>query len=377
MKYRTGFLLVVIITSALKINAADTDSASGKTENNDWGMEIAGSYGFLIAHRDALMPLQQEHLISLEGSLFRSSDGSKKWERAFLFPEKGIHFSWIRPGSSERLGNAFAIYPYLDFPLKNGSGRHLWLRYGMGLGYIEKTFNPSDNYRNVAIGSHLNGVIHFGLKYRIQSGKSSSIDLGIQLTHFSNGSVRIPNLGINLPAASVSYRMGGRTPKSYLEKDSGIVKRPASISIMTAIGFKEVYPAEGPLYHAATLSTTYFFGSSRKSEWGIGADLFYDNSLSVRNGQLNGDSSKVADFRAGIHGAWSMQISKISLLFNMGFYPYTVFKSDGNFYHRIGLRYDFGKIFACMQLKTHYARADYIEWGIGMNIIRIKKTSSR
>jgi hypothetical protein len=126
-------------------------------------------------------------------------------------------------------------------------------------------------------------------------------------------------------------------------------------------------------YNAATLSGTWFFASSKKHVWGIGSDLFYDNSLSVKNGQLYGDYSKAADFRPGIHGAWMLEVNRLGILANIGFYPYTAYKNDGNFYHRIGLRYGFGNLIACLQLKTHYARADFVEWGIGWNFKSKKK----
>lgn len=372
----TAFLLLHLffIYNGKAMTLLSTDSISSSER---YGSEITATYGFLIAHRDALLPLQQSHLTSLEGSFFRTSDGSKAWERSFLLPEKGIHVSYIRTGSPDRLGNALAVFPYLDFPLNNRPDRHLWFRYGMGIGYVEHVFNPSDNFKNVAIGSHVNGVIHFGLRYRMYSGNSSSVDIGLQLTHFSNGSIRVPNLGINLPAACVSYRLGGNKKGTTVQKDTSGFNRNGSVSILAATGIKEVYPAEGPMYHAATISATYFFTSKKRHDWGLGTDFFYDNSLSVRNAAMTGDSSKSANFRPGIHGAWRMSISRISLLFNMGFYPYTAYKNDGNFYHRIGLRYDFGKIFACMQLKTHYARADFIEWGLGMNITKNRKTTDR
>jgi hypothetical protein len=69
--------------------------------------------------------------------------------------------------------------------------------------------------------------------------------------------------------------------------------------------------------------------------------------------------------RPGIHGAYQLRIATIGLLFNLGFYPYTRYKNDGNFYHRIGLRYYHERFFACVNLKTHYARADFFEWGLG------------
>ena len=60
-------------------------------------------------------------------------------------------------------------------------------------------------------------------------------------------------------------------------------------------------------------------------------------------------------------------------MFNMGHYLYNGWKDDGNIYHRICLNYYFEKLFICLNLKTHYARADMVELGVGY---RIKKKNS-
>ena len=147
-----------------------------------------------------------------------------------------------------------------------------------------------------------------------------------------------------------------------------------TISTFIAGGTKEIYPNLGPRYFSTTLSSTYFFPAKHKSDLGLGLDFFYDNSLSIKNSRENGDSSRSANFRPGIHGSYQLKVASIGVLFDMGFYPYTEYKGDGLFYHRIGLRYYFKDLYACINLKTHYARADFIEWGIGWNF-NLKKSA--
>ena len=130
----------------------------------------------------------------------------------------------------------------------------------------------------------------------------------------------------------------------------------------------------GPKYYAAIFSSTYFFPAKHKSDLGLGLDFFYDNSLSIKNSRETGDSAQSANFRPGIHGSYQLKVASIGILFDMGFYPYSEYKGDGLFYHRIGVRYYFKNLFACINLKTHYARADFIEWGVGWNL-NLKKSS--
>lgn len=373
---RTTVVLLLLCSFAHGVSAeGENQPSSGEASlPGKWGMEGRITYGFLIAHRVALMPLQQQHLYSAEASFFKTTSGEHEWETGFLYPEKGIHVAWIQPGSPEKLGNAFAVYPYLDFPLYEKTDQRFWLRYGMGLGYIQHVFDPVTNYTNSAIGSHLNGVIHIGLSFRKNVDAHTVFSIGAGMTHFSNGSFRMPNLGINLPAATVGInRYFGSCDKKISGPENDTV-RSGSLAVFAAGGLKEIYPALGPRYHTVTISSTYFFPSSHKSDLGLGLDLFYDNSLSVKNGRETGDYSKSADYRPGIYGAYQLRIASLGLLFNMGFYPYTAYKNDGFFYHRIGLRYYFKNLFLCINLKTHYARADFIEWGLGWNFNR-KRTN--
>ena len=60
-------------------------------------------------------------------------------------------------------------------------------------------------------------------------------------------------------------------------------------------------------------------------------------------------------------------MGKFSLKLQQGFYVYTQIKDDGILYNRIGMQYNVGKkYFACINLKSHFAKADYMEWGGGI-----------
>lgn len=347
---------ILLTLSALQLKADDLSGAFG----------VSGriGYGFLMAHREALVPLQESHLVSAEISVFKTTRGEEEWERDYLLPEKGIQLEVMRTGT-EKLGTAVALYPYVDFPLNGESKRSLWLRYGIGLGYVSRIFDPEENYKNAAVGTHINGVLHIDLQYRGRITKNGFAELGLGVTHFSNGSTRMPNLGVNFPKATFGYRQyfGQSTPTNVeMTKNQ---RKPACWQVYVAGGVKETYPVLGDEYPAGTFDAACFPATGRRSRFGIGCDLFYDASLSVRQERLTGSSRKDTDFRAGIYGAWEMRLGAIGIGFNMGLYPYTVYKEDGLFYHRIGLKYHFKRLFLCTNLKTHYARADFIEWGLG------------
>ena len=359
-----SFRLVAITIFLLfthQISATDSDSTNGK-----YSWSIRRDHGFLIAHRPALVPLQEKHISGFEISLAKISSGKNEWEREFLNPNRGITFAYFDLGSPDKLGYGFAVYPYIDFPLNKNSDNKFIFRYGIGLGWVEKTFNSSDNFKNAAIGSHFNGIIHFDLRYEKRLSRLSLLEISTGITHYSNGSYSIPNLGINVATLNLAYTryFGERLAINSARSDL----KPKSSNWIAYIGagLKKIYPPEGKQYNIGVISFSRMTSIGNKSNWGIGIDGFYDNSLSARlknsNSELKGFSD---DVRAGIFGAIEVSVGKTGLLFNMGHYLYSRWKEDGNIYHRICVRQYFENFFLCMNLKTHYARADFVEFGIG------------
>jgi len=366
MKYCVCILFFLNIISA---NAAGNDSTDGV-----WNLQMRFDYGFVIAHRPQLEPIQEEHVRGFEVTLERFSTGEKDWQNIYNYPGYGITLAGFDLGSPARLGRGICLYPYVDFPLGKNPNGGLHFRYGMGLGYVEKIFNSGDNHKNAAVGSHINGIIHFDLHVKRKISGRTSLEFGAGITHFSNGSFSMPNLGINIATVNLAlhHSFGNRMPLQH--KQLPVASKKAEVHTYVGGFYKKIYPPLGRSFFAATLSTMYFRPFNLKSAWGVGADIFYDNSLSYRIETVDEEPATGWDnFRPGIYGAYHLNVGKMGVMFNMGFYLYTAWKNDGNVYQRICLRYYFEKTFICLNLKSHYARADFIELGFGYRFKNIKK----
>ena len=344
-------------------------SQSNDSTVGSWALSARAEYGFVIAHRPALRPLQVEHSKGFELSFAKVSTGKKEWERAFMNPAKGLTLAVIQTGTP-RLGTGIAIYPWIDFPLNQNTKSRLDFRYGLGLGWIENTFNAEDNYKNAAIGSHINGVIHFDLHFETKLSKRSTLEIGAGITHFSNAAIKLPNLGVNIATANLAYTQIFGNNKALAKAEHADAIHSNEWSIYIAAGSKEIYPPQGNSYGAGVISVLRLHRYSNRSSWGIGHDLFYDKSLQVREARLNWEAKGFTDnIRGGIYGTYYMSAGQLGLLFGMGAYYFSRWKEDGFLYHRIGLRYSFEKLFVCMNLKTHFARADFLELGLGYRFI--------
>ena len=159
-------------------------------------------YGFLYAQHLELEKFNA-HFPAFEINVQQLTYGKHKWERAYGYPILGISLFYSGLGNSEELGQAFALMPFINFPLYREKNFKIGFRFALGIGYLTNKFDRLNNYTNLAIGSHLNAAVNlqFEARYRINPWLTASA--GICLQHFSNGSLKTPNYGVNAPLVNL------------------------------------------------------------------------------------------------------------------------------------------------------------------------------
>jgi len=130
---------------------------------------------------------------------------------------------------------------------------------------------------------------------------------------------------------------------------------------------KEIPPPTGRKYAAMVLSLLAERRISYKSAFGLGFDGFYDSSLrSIIQQRTDELVTPIHVMQLGAVFSYSLFFDRVSLKIQQGYYLVDAWKLNGSFYHRVGLRYSIGKhIYAQLTLKTHFAKADYGELGVG------------
>ncbi|MBS1765326.1 MAG: acyloxyacyl hydrolase [Bacteroidetes bacterium] len=353
--------LAVIMFSLCVFAEANAQTVSGSISAG-----VEGHYGFVFAHRPSMQPLQHSHLGAVVFTLSHQTNGSKQWHSLYHYPEIGLKYGFYGLGNKEQLGYGHAVYPYIDIPLGKSFNHPLHFQFGWGLGYITKPYTRLENYKNVAIGSHLNAVIAFNFHTEIRLTERDIVAPAIGLTHFSNGSTAMPNLGINLTTVQLHYRHSFGTKKEVVTPSLSDFKKHLRIATFGSWAFKQVYPLAGKTWYAYSLSANVLKQYSAKSAVGLGADFIYDPSISFRMKKEKMAINSSSDIRLGMAASYEVIVSDFSVILQMGLYAKSAWKQDGIYYNRLGMRYVFAKnIFATINLKTHLARADFIEWGIG------------
>jgi len=361
-------LLTILISFPVTLVLAQ-DTTAHRME-----LSLGIHHGFLVAHRPLIVPMQQDHINGLEANFAVRPNGSRPWHHVYGFPEMGLSLAVWNLGNPKQLGTGVSLIPYLDFPLAKGKNSSFDLKFGWGIGYVEKIFDADVNYKNVAIGTHWNYALILQPKFKTKITKNLGLNLGLSITHFSNGSTVTPNLGINLASVTggLSYSFG-----QYNAVNTNTLPaftKSSRTTFFGAVGLKQVYPAEGKTFFVSTVSGNHAWQLSPKSAFGAGLDVFFDTSvdqkLEEQGEELN---SSLEQTKLGLHGSYDLVISDLSVIVNMGVYLYNKITNDGTFYQRVGLRYRITeKLFVLMQLKTHWGKADFVEWGVGYRIDKLK-----
>lgn len=308
-----------------------------------------------------MKPLADHHFYLHELNLFKRTSGNEAWHHHFNFPETGIgilYSNLVDPA----LGKVVAIYPYIDYPLIKRS-KSLSFKGGIGLGYATEKHDINQNHENIAIGSHLNAAITLQLKLRFITGRYR-VETGPALTHLSNGTVNMPNLGINL----IHWKLG----LSYLAKEQPLehseFEEPKKSWFRASLswGIREIAPPGSDKYHALSLSGQIQNFWTQKVDYILGGDVFYNSSINARfDDEIPNISKNIYNFQIGAAGGVALKMNPIHFTFQMGAYLLDKHRLDGTFYHRYGLHFLLHKNFGInLTLKTHFAKADYIETGI-------------
>ncbi len=355
--WKNALILLCILTGSRYLQAQDTLPFS---------IGARGQYGFLIAHHHSMAHLVTRHIPSAELFAEFGVSGKKPWHHQYRRPSYGFSF-YTGQVNPELTGSAFALLTYLNLHIVERQRFEWNFRMGIGPGYIHKIFSPETNNRNNAIGSHFNAAILMssGLRWK---GNTFDWGAGLSFLHFSNGAFKTPNLGINLPSlyADLRYHIR-RNPVRRLPEGTPSFKKHWYFSALLSGGLKEILPSGGQKYPVTDLSVFATRQYSPRSGISFGADVFYNSSLPVLQKNATGEVYPDLSFvQVGVHAGYEMGLDHLKILFQTGGYLHSRYKTDGSIYQRVGLRYYFpSNLIVHLSLKTHLAKADYAEIGIG------------
>jgi len=367
------------LVTAILIFFVLTMSSRGQSETYDslldpgFTISVRGHAGFLISHRENMAHLVKGHIGGFEINMDRQTSGSQEWHKTHNRPFAGVGIMHLSLGNPDQLGTATAFFGYLDFPLMKKEKFIFHYKWSGGLGYVSKPFNRETNHKNTAIGSSLNMFASVLIETRYKVGEQMWFNLGLGFNHWSNSSIAVPNLGINVPTFTLGLQgyFGDLSLKQERQEASDL-PRDIEVIVFGAPGIREIHPVDGDLYGVAHGFVEVARRVDEKRKLGLGLDVFYDasdleeNNRDTSNTFLDNGSQFV---KVGIHLSHELVFGRFGAVMQMGVYLRNNFEFDGPIYHRMSYRYYVSdRFFIDGGFKSHWAVAENFEVGLGYKI---------
>lgn len=328
-------------------------------------------YGFILTHSKTMEFITRQHISAFELYFEKNTLGEKSWESEYNLPKWGMAF--YATHLNQYLGNGYGIHPYVSIPIIKKSIFNLDFRMGAGIGYISNPFDGTDNFKNVAIGSHINSFLTLMMDSYVSLSDRMNLHANISFTHFSNASFTKPNLGINIPTLGLglAYNLGETREIELIGKVKFNRKdNPIKLSIRTGFGISETSAVMDKKFVSGILSIAAEKQVSSKSKLGLESNVFQSRAL-VKELEALGDTIN-SDFGAtqmGIGASHTLTFDRLGLFLQLGLYVKSKYKEEGISYRRLGLIYTFeNKLSTHLILKTHAFKAEYLEFGIGYTL---------
>lgn len=342
------------------------------------GIEVREKVGFLAAHHAGMAHLAQNVAVASEFSYFKQLNGSKIWQMSYRKPEVGATLFMGSVGNNEVLGRFAGLYGFAELSMINKKRYRMDFKFGTGFGYTNRPYDPISNPKNVAIGSHVNAMMCFALKQTI-CFQYSALTLALDMTHFSNGAFKVPNLGINLPYLSLGFQHyfnGNRnmTPTKdgisslpLPPKDNFLTYQQWQWSVNGMLSFKETMPIGGKKYpvYAGSLSLRNYVNAKS----GVEVNLDIISKQALFNYEPMVEKSQLDILQVGISASYLLPLDRFNFVYGAGVYVRDRYRAEGPLYIRLGCRYYLShRLSAFFGLKTHYAKADYLEFGLSYHV---------
>ncbi|MFC2137584.1 acyloxyacyl hydrolase [Bacteroidota bacterium] len=324
-------------------------------------------YGFLWPHHTSIAYSINGHVPGFEFNILNYSNNKNIWDNLYHNPRKGFGMSYFYMQDHEIFGSAIGLYGLFDIPIiRNKTFNASYRIYG-GLSWLTKIWDIKENYNQTAIGTHINLYFRGSLTCRYKISPSNELIIGTGLTHFSNGNIKEPNLGLNIVTPSIGFVHNFIST----EQDNEIEQKEIpdlnkfNLSLIYSGGIKAINGIYNDYYYKCALNIHLGYNINHISQVGTGIDFLYDGTQKNKWEESNSKKNKSDLLQLGYIIYHDLIYKKLILTVQAGTYLYN--RHDYRMiYNRIGLKYKISKkILTTLSLKSHKTQADYIEWGIG------------
>ena len=352
-----------------------TSFVFSQEKSKDFLVDANYFYGTILRHNKDISHLVKAHPDGFIVGFNRKTYGAERWQQEYNYPDWG--FSFVHQNANyDVLGENYGLYGHFNFYFLK---RNLFLRIGQGIAYNTHPFDLEANFKNNAYGTRLLSSTYLMLNYNKQNlFKNFGIQAGIALVHYSNGNFKAPNSSTNAFTVNfgVQYAVSDeRNPEYISDSLPKKFSEPIKYNFVFRGGLNEsdyLNLGQHPFFVLSAFADNRL---NYKSTLQLGADFFYLPflkkeieylSIAFPSTGVKGDE----DFkRVGIFAGHELHINKLAVVSQVGYYVYYPYDFEGRTYFRAGLKYYLtDKLFSAITLKSHGAKVEGVEFGMGIRI---------
>lgn len=343
-----------------------------------WGLEADYQIGKIFKHTKNFQPIIGGVSQGVQITAFKQTDGSKAWQRKLKYPEIGGGFAAILHHNKDTIGNAYATFAYFSYPIVRSKIVDFMLRFSGGIAYTTKHYDEIKNPNNNVLSSPINVFVETRLGLNFKLHPSVQLLTGLAFSHYSNGAVRLPNLGINTPTFTIGLRYLNQSKPLEINKEP--VEKPNlknEMGFVCNLGFQDITrftKDKDWLVYSTAVQYARYFNIVNKLYCGSLLEFDFGHPHLTENQDLAKDKLlPKAATRFSLYVGNEISFGRTSLFYAVGAYLYTAYKMPLPIYFKIGTAINFlalekkNRPFINFAIKTHEGTAQYTEIGIGSN----------
>jgi hypothetical protein len=358
-------LLAIFFIISLPLFSQNADTAK------HYYIGLQAHYGFIIPHSPAIEPVSHTNPYGFEISFDKLNTSFESWSVFHLYNNSGIQAGYFNFQNPNIVGSAYNLTVFTE-PVIYGGRRFLFsLKAGGGLSYQTKVYEPETNPLNKFFSMHFAFPLYLVARVKYRISEKTFVTLSGSYNHISNGSMRVPNYGINYPTVSLGLE-SFRKKFPELEKkfivDRHIKKSGHYFLIQVLAGYKEAFAK--PTF-AFGLNTRFVKQLRPKYCLNAGAELIMDGGIKeiIRIKELDVDYKRFA-----ITAGQDFLLGRVVFTQYLGIYLYDPYRGRNPVYQKYELTYAFlPDLFMGFYLKAHTSNAEL--FGICLNYRLLKKVN--
>lgn len=328
--------------------------------------------GFIMKHSKKMEGLTSTYPFGLNIFLHWQRWDEQSWQYCYCYPRIGLIFHYINY-LNPVLGEAYALFPFLEPVLKAEKKVHLSMSFGIGPAYVAKIYDSITNPRNICFSSHISFIVYGSGNLFLSINRNLEFKFSLSLNHISNGGISKPNLGVNyiLLSTGLNYHFSPMEyPKERIKAKNPLVDYKNRYDVLMLFTAKTVdrgyerYPGVG-------VNLGFSKVISRMNALSLNFEFMNDISdkkYIEKNNLLDKDKKLLDHKYFSFMGGHELLLGRFVFYQQIGFYIYSPYKRRDPLYQRYGLNYYINKkFFIGINLKAHREVADFLDFRIGFS----------